>query len=237
MTAFKLILPVLAMAALGGCVVTGGGPRESRDYALSGFDTIRAESGIDVVLSQGPFAVKAEAPEGRLDNIEIEQRGNELRVARKSEMVFFVGNMGKHVVHITAPSFTKVIAAGGADVESSGLQQEALELDASGGADIDFKGLRVTSLSAQVSGGGDIELAGSCTRASISAGGGGDFDGEALDCGEVTASASGGGDIDVRASVSATGTASGGGDVRFYGSAPQFTANESPGGHVSMEGR
>ena len=33
------------------------------------------------------------------------------------------------------------------------------------------------------------------------------------------------------------GTASGGGDVRFYGGAPQFTANESPGGHVSMEGR
>lgn len=236
MKAIILLPAAAALAALGGCVVTGG-PTETRAYVLSGFDTIRADSGINVVLSQGPFAVKAEAPEGGLDRIEVVQEGNELRLSRKPEIVFFIGNMGRHVVYVSAPGYARVTASGGADVEASGLTLDALKLDAAGGGDIDLTGVRIGVLEASASGGGDIDITGSCVTATIETSGGGDFSGEDLDCQTVTASASGGGDIDVGASLSATGKASAGGDVRFFGAPPTFNKDEGAGGDVSLEAR
>lgn len=229
------VLPVAAMSALGGCVVIGG-PTETRDYSNTGFDSIHAASGINVVLSQGPFAVKAEAPEGNLDKILIEQNGSELKVSRKSEISWFGGN-GHYVVNVTAPVITSISASGGADLETSALQAETLALSASGGGDLALKGLRVTTLSASASGGGDIDAAGTCNTATITTSGGGDFDGTQLDCANVTASASGGGDVDVRASASATGDASSGGDIRFIGSPATFNKQESSGGDVSVDAR
>lgn len=236
MKARYLILPVAAMAALGGCVVTGGGPTETRDHAYSGFDSIAASSGIDVVLHQGPFGVKSEAPEGKLDRIVIEQSGNELKVELKSEVVWF-GSSGRYLVTVSAPAFTAITASGGAHVDAAALQADKLALSASGGADIDIKGARIGVLEASVGGGGDIEIAGTCATATLSASGGGDFDGEAFDCDSVTAKAEGGGDIDVGARMTANGSASGGGDVRFLGSPTTFTKDESPGGDVSLQAR
>ncbi|MEQ1784003.1 MAG: DUF2807 domain-containing protein [Hyphomonadaceae bacterium] len=135
------VLPVVAMTALGGCVFIG--PTESRSYNNTGFDSVSASSGINVVLSQGPFAVNAQAPEGNLDKILVEQNGSELKLSRKSEMSWFGGN-GHYVVNVTAPGVTSISASGGADVDSSALQAETLSLSASGGGDIALKGLKIT---------------------------------------------------------------------------------------------
>ncbi len=231
-----LILPVAAMAALGGCIVTGGGPTETRDHSFSGFDSIAASSGIDVVLNQGPFGVRSEAPEGKLDRIVIEQSGNELKIDLKSEIVWF-GSSGRYLVTVSAPAFTAIAASSGADIDAAALEADRLTLSASGGADIDIKGARIGVLEASVEGGGDIEIAGTCTSATLTASGGGDFDGEAFDCDSVIARAEGGGDIDVGARMTANGSASGGGDVRFLGNPTTFTKDESPGGDVSVQAR
>ena len=229
-----LVLTLVAMTALGGCIVIG--PSETRAYSNTGFDSVHAASGINVVLSQGPFAVKAEAPEGNLDKIIVEQNGSELKLSRKSEMSWFGGN-GHYVVNVSAPTITNITASGGADLESHALQADTLSLSASGGGDIDLKGLNVKMLNAAASGGGDIDAAGACGTATISTSGGGDFDGSDLDCANVTASTSGGGDIDVRASASATGDASSGGDIRFIGSPATFNKQESSGGDVSVDAK
>jgi len=167
------VLPLAAMTALGGCIVVGG-PTESGAYNNSGFDSISAASGINVVLAQGPFAVKAEAPEGNLDKITIEQSGSELKLSRKSGMSWFGGN-GHYVVNVSAPAISSISASGGADLETSGLQAETLSLSASGGGDLDLTGLRVTTLNAYASGGGDINATGSCVSATITASGGSDI--------------------------------------------------------------
>lgn len=227
-------VPVAAMAAMGGCVVTDG-PTESRTYTHAGFDRISAGGGIDVVLTQGPFAVSARAPEGNLDKIEIEQRGSELRLARKSDWGWF--SAGKYVVNVSAPAITSINASGGADVDVRGLRGETLALDASGGGDIDLTNLQIGTLSISASGGGDIDLSGSCQTATISTSGGGDVDGENLTCANVTADASSGGDVDVQATLSAAGNASSGGDVRFIGSPTKVTEQESSGGDVSVDAR
>ncbi len=236
MKASFMILPVAAMAALGGCTGMGNGPTETREYSLSGFDSIVAESGIDVVLSQGPtFSVKSEAPEGKLDRIKVEQSGNTLKIDVEHQLTF--GWSGRYQVNVTAPAYASISAAGGADVDAENLTGERLVLSVSGGADIDIKDARIGTLEASASGGGDIEIEGSCTTATLTASGGGNIDGEKLDCDTVTASANGGGDIDVGARVAAKGAASSGGDVRFLGSPSTFTADESSGGDVSVDGR
>ncbi len=235
MKRIAFLLPAAAMTALGGCIIVVG-PSETRTYTNKGFDSIHASSGINVILSQGPFAMQAQAPEGNLDKILIGQTGAELRLSRKSEMSWFGGN-GHFVVNVTAPGITGISASGGADVDSNALQAETLSLSASGGGDLNLKGLKVTMLNASASGGGDIDVAGTCVTATITTSGGGDFNGPALDCTNVTASASGGGDIDVPASASANGDASSGGDIRFIGSPATFTKQESSGGDVSVDAR
>ncbi len=236
MKAISIFLPVAAMAALGGCTVIGNGKTETRDYAFSGFDSISASSGIDVVLTQGAeFSVKSEAPEGKLDRITIEQSGSELKIGIEHEVTF--GWSGRYQVSVSAPSYTAISASGGADVDAAALKTERIALSASGGADIDITGAQIGTLEASVSGGGDIELTGSCTSATLTASGGGNIDGEAFDCDSVTATATGGGDIDVGARMTANGVAGSGGDVRFLGSPATFTADESSGGDVSVDAR
>jgi Putative auto-transporter adhesin, head GIN domain len=225
MKATKAGLPVAALAVLGGCVATNT-RMETRDFAFANFDSISAANGIDVVLSQGPFAVRAEAPEGKLDMIEIEQQGSELRLRRQSELVFF-GVAGRYVVNVTAPGLTAISASGGADVTSSRLTAERLSLNASGGADIEIESLEAGTLSLEASGGGEIGLSGACQSATISASGGGGVEGESLVCASV----------DLQATESADGTASGGGDVRFLGTPAKIVENESSGGSVSVESR
>lgn len=235
MKLFASLLPVVAMTALGGCVVVGG-PTETRSYSNTGFDAIDASAGINVVLSQGPFDVKAQAPEGNVDKIIVEQSGATLKVRRKEEFTWFGGN-GHYVVNVSAPAISKVAVSGGADLETAALQADTLELSATGGGDIDLKGLKVTTLTASTAGGGDISAEGACTTATISASGGGNFDGERLGCVNVTAAASGGGDIDIGASGVASGDASSGGDVRFFGSPGTVNKQESSGGDVTVEAR
>ena len=235
MKAISMILPAAAIAALGGCTVMANGKTETRQHALSGFDSIVASSGIDVVLTEGPFGVTSEAPEGKLDRITIVQSGRELKIDVEHEVT--IGWGGRYQVTVSAPAYTAISASGGADVDAASLQAERLALSVSGGADIDIAGARIGVLEASVSGGGDIDLAGSCTSATLTVSGGGDFDGEKLDCDSVTATATGGGDIDVGARTIANGVAGSGGDVRFLGSPTTFTADESSGGDVSVDAR
>lgn len=237
MTIRTLLLQAMAMASLGGCIVTGSGPRESRDHSFSGFDSIAASSGINVELNQGAaFSVRSEAPEGKLDRISIEQSGSVLRIDLRPEMAWF-GSSGRYVVTVSAPAFTALSVSGGADIDASSLDAERLALAASGGGDINIAGARIGTLEASASGGGEIELQGTCTIATLTTSGGGDIDGEAFTCDNVTAAAAGGGDIDIGARMVANGSANSGGDVHFLGSPATFTADESSGGDVSVDAR
>lgn len=230
------IIPLAAMTAMGGCVVING-KTETRDLDHTGFNSIDASSGINVVVSQGPFAVKTEAPEGKLDRIIVKQDGATLRLSRESDIGWFWGVNGRYLVRVSAPALVSIAASGGADVDGGALQGDSLTLSASGGGDVRLDGLAIGALSASASGGGDIDAAGTCTSATITTSGGGDFNGDRLTCATVTASASSGGDIEVGATTTANGAASGGGDVHFIGSPTNVTKDESSGGDVSVDAR
>ncbi len=225
------IVPVAALAATGACSTYES--VETRTYDLSGFDSISASSGVNVVLKQGPFAINAEGPKSRLDKLVIERDGSQLSISRKPSMNWFGWNMQSDIVTVSAPAYMAIAATGGADVDIGGLNGSALSISASGGADINASGVVVDTLTANVSGGGDLNLTGSCKSLTVEASGGADFGGENLRCDNAVVTASSGSDVDVIVSGSASGNGSSGADIRFHGNPASFQSNESSGADVS----
>lgn len=225
------IVPVAALAATGACSTYE--PIETRAYDLSGFDSISASSGVNVVLKQGPFAINAEGPKSRLDKLIIEREGSQLSISRKPNVTWFGWSMQSDVVTVSAPAYAAIAASGGADVDIGGLNGAALSVSASGGADINAGGVVVETLTANVSGGADLNLTGSCKSLTLDASGGADFGGQNLRCENAIVTASSGSDVDVIVSGSASGNGSSGADIRFHGNPASFESNESSGADVT----
>ena len=246
-------VPAAALAALGGCVVVST-ETVTRNYDIAGFDSVSARSGVNVVLKQGPFDVRAEGPGHRIDKLLIERQGSSLVISREPTVnVGWFNWSDRDVVTVVAPDYALIEASGGADIDVDPLQLDTLDIEAGGGADINADGLRldtlrirasggadvnayrlaITTLDANSSGGADIRVSGDCKSATVSSSGGADFRGEDLRCETATVNASGGGDADLTATASASGRASSGGDVRIHGNPASFQKEESGGGDVT----
>jgi len=227
------LLPAAALAAMGGCVISE--PTETRTFAQSGFDSIDASGGVNLVLRQGAYAINAEGPKSKLDKLVIQQNGPTLSIRREPSMNWLSVNINdRDVVTITAPDYRTITATGGVDIDASGLRLPALSLRIDGGADFDATSFNVDQLTIDSSGGGDIKLVGACKSLTLTATSGSDFDGEIFACETATVSASGGADVDARASLSASGRASSGADISFLGNPAQFTSDQDSGGEVEL---
>ena len=227
------LLPAAALAAMGGCVISE--PAETRTFAQSGFDSIDASGGVNLVLRQGDYAINAQGPKSKLDKLVIEQDGKTLSIRREPSMNWFSVNVSdRDVVTVTAPDYKSVAATGGVDIDASGLRLPVLALKISGGADFDATSFNVDQLIVDSAGGGDVNLAGACKSLKIDASGGADFNGENFACESATISASGGADVDARAALSASGRASSGADVHFLGSPAKFVSDQDSGGEVEL---
>jgi hypothetical protein len=232
----KIITPLLcaaALAATSGCVMTE--TTETRSFNHSGFDAIDASGGVNLVLKQGPFAINAEGPKSKLDKLVIQQQGTTLSIHREHSSFNWFSVSTHDVVTITAPTYTRINATGGVDVETAGLTLAALTLGVTGGADFDADNLQVDQLTVETSGGGDVRVSGACKLATVNASGGADFDGKNFTCQTATVTSSAGADVEINASQTASGDASSGADIRFYGNPTNVTRNESSGGDVEVK--
>lgn len=232
MTMIKWLVPAVAMATAGGCVMTEAS--ETRSFNHTGFDSIDASGGVNLVLKQGPFSINAEGPKSKLEKLVIEQEGTTLNVRRENMSWSWFNVQGRDVVTITAPSFTHVELSGGVDIDADGLNQPALSIKASGGADFNAKRITIGVLSVDNSGGADVNLSGACKSLTVDGSGGADFSSRDLTCEAATVTASGGADADVTVTADANGKASSGGDIRFYGSPATFSKDASSGGDVEL---
>jgi Putative auto-transporter adhesin, head GIN domain len=206
-----------AAATTGGCVV-GGGSVVTRAYNLTGFDSINASGGVNVVLKQGPFSISAEGPQERIDHLIIETSGSMLTIRHETGINFgWFGWSQDEIVTVNAPAYSSIKASGGVDIDGNNLQ--------------------FNDLAVNISGGVDLNLSGACKSLTVDASGGADFGTPDLKCENATVTASGGADVDVSVTGAAKGHASGGGDVRFHGSPATFEKEESGGGDVSVDGR
>lgn len=209
-----IVLPALLAFPLAGCVVgsaTGKTYVDSERHSYAGFDRVDVSAGVETVVSQGPFDVKAEATKGdSFDGLIVEVNGDTLRISRKSQM--FTWDGPQYRVTVSAPAFK--------------------ELEASSGASIRGAKLSLTEVEVGASSGGSVRLDGACTKLELSVSSGGSFDGDELRCDEARVSASSGGSANAFATRIADGEASSGGSVTFYGKPEQFREDSSSGGSV-----
>ncbi len=215
MKALSLIALGLALGATSACAVVE--PIETRTFDVAGFDSITASNGVNVTLKQGPFSVSAEGPKDRLDRLNVERNGSELRIWRDPGMRMNWGIWSQSdMVTIVAPAYTAISASGGVDIDAFGMQLGDVSIRSSGGA--------------------DINISGACKALTLEVSGGADFNGRDLSCETASVSASGGADASVTATANAAGDASGGADINFYGVTGTAIGRASSGADIHFDG-
>lgn len=214
--AFLILLPTLAAFAASGCVVgnANGQPySESLRSSYTGFDRVDSSAGVEVILAQGNFDVKAMSPNSAsLDNLVVEVRGNTLHVGRKQKMMSW-GDNAQYRVNVSAPAYVGFDASSGSSITGSNLQLADVEIDVSSGA--------------------SIELSGACKTLHGDASSGARFTGKDLKCETASVEASSGASAQAFAVSAASGDASSGASVDFYGNPARLDRDESSGGSVS----
>ena len=209
-----IVLPAILAFPLAGCMVGGvDGPAysETQRHSYANFNNVRVSAGVQAVVSQGAFDVKAEVLKGEgFDNLIVEVQGNTLRISRKPLMFGYDGP--QYRVTVSAPAYQLLDASSGASVAGANLSLTDVEVDVSSGA--------------------SIELTGTCKTLKAGVSSGGFFDGAQLRCDTAKVGASSGGTARAFATQLADGNASSGGDVTFSGSPAQLRQDTSSGGSV-----
>ena len=212
-----LVIPAVFATALGGCVVGGAVGQtysESQRHTHSGFSKLDVSAGVEVVLAQGAFDVKAETTEGEgFENLIVEVNGDTLRISRKQTTIFNFSGGPRYRVTVSAPTYLEFDVSSGASLHSDSLKLEAVEIDASSGA--------------------SVQLAGTCTALELDMSSGASFSGDDLRCESADVDASSGASAHAFAARSARGNASSGASVSFSGNPAQLERDTSSGGSVS----
>jgi len=208
------VLPALLAFPLAGCVVgmADGQPySETLRGSYANFDRVDVSAGIETVVSQGPFDVKAEVLKGNgFDLLIVEVVGDTLRISRKPQMFNYDGP--RYRVTVSAPAYK--------------------EFDASSGSRLEGANLSLQAISAGVSSGASMSLTGVCTTLDLDVSSGASFDGEGLRCENAMVDASSGANASAYATQLADGDASSGASVSFHGKPAQFHEDTSSGGSV-----
>lgn len=211
-----IVLPALLAAPLAGCVVgiTNGEPyKEALRGSYTNFTRVDVSAGVETVISQGPFDVKAEIKKGKnFDNLIVEVQGDTLVVSRKSTM-FSWGDGTEYRVAVTAPAYRAFGVSSGASLDGANLSLQDVDVSVSSGASAD--------------------LSGTCGKLDVNISSGARFDGEGLRCGSAKVDASSGASADAFATQEADGSASSGASVTFHGSPAQVHKDSSSGGSVN----
>lgn len=213
-----IVLPAVFAVALGGCVVGGGFDgkpySESQRHTYAGFDKVDVSAGVEVVLAQGPFDVKAETTEGEgFDTLIVEVEGDTLRVTRKQMTMLDFGGGPRYRVTVSAPAYS--------------------DFEVSSGASLHGKGLQLQDVSVDVTSGASVSLEGACTSLDLDMSSGASFNGENLRCDAARVEASSGASAHAWASKRARGEASSGASVSFSGNPAELERDTSSGGSVS----
>jgi hypothetical protein len=241
----------IAAVTMLGIVSPPAAHAETRKFNIQGFNGVSVSAGINVIVSEGAFAISASGSEKALERLVIEKKGDTLVIGRKPNSWRMSGRNERIDVTVSAPAYRLIHASSGSDVSAAGLKMQdmdassssgasldlsgtcrSLEASVSSGADFDARGLACGDISVSVSSGSSADLKGSCSSLKVDVSSGASFDGEELKCETATASASSGGGADVWATRAATGNASSGGAIDVYGKPANLEKSTSSGGSV-----
>lgn len=208
--------------------IKGSGNVIEQNRNLSGFQNVKASSGVDVVLMQGSQdKVVVKADDNLADKITTNVEGNTLVVA--VERNTSIRNAKSFKVLVTVSNLKQIMSSGGSDIYSEGaLRAESLSIKASGGSDVKLD-LNVKELTCDISGGSDANLTGKAQYMNIIARGGSDFEGKDFTVENCKLKVQGGSDAYVYVTGEISMEAHGASDIHYKGD-PKITYQRSSGG-------
>jgi hypothetical protein len=131
---------------------------------LTGFSSIRAQNGWDLILTQGAsWQVQISYPHGMGDRIDTVVRDDVLELNFRPPRGFRllgVGSPGRGSATITMPSLARVQLEGAGTANLSGFEGDRLELSGAGAFSITAQDSRFTHLELSMSGAGEVDLRG-----------------------------------------------------------------------------
>lgn len=208
--------------------IKGSGNVIEQNRNLSGFENVKASSGVDVVLMQGSQdKVVVKADDNLADKITTKVEGNTLVVAVQRNTS--IRNAKSFKVLVTASNLKQILSSGGSDVFSEGaITAESLTIKASGGSDLKLD-LNVKDLTCDISGGSDANLKGKAQYMTVTARGGSDFEGKNFTAENCKLKVQGGSDAYVYVTGEISMEAHGASDIHYKGN-PKITYQRSSGG-------
>lgn len=194
--------------------IKGEGQFLSKDYDLSGFDSIKVEGSYDVTFIQtsGEYGVSVSTYENIFPLIEVSVEGDKLVLSCVDGKPF---RTDKLEVIVKAPMLIDVTVEGSADLIMNGFTSDKdLKLLVMGAGDFKLTGVTCKEISLEVNGAGDLDVKQlSCDSAKIQVNGAGDVDADFVRADEVKVGVAGAGDVklsgtagDVSCSISGVGS-------------------------------
>lgn len=180
--------------------VQPSGVSGTRNYDVTDFTAVDLRGSDDVEVSIGSgFAVRAEGDTAILDRLEIEKRGDTLRIGRKGNSWGWSGNDKGVKVYVTMPRVAAASVAGSANMTIERAEGD-FKGSIAGSGNLNVADLRGSAVDLSIAGSGDLTAAGVAQTLSMSIAGAGDIEAPALKAGEANVSIAGSGNV--RAAVS-----------------------------------
>ncbi len=201
--------------ATGGTVSATG---NSAEFRLEGFDEVSLRGPDDVVVAIGnEFSVRAEGDPQALEQLEIDVRGDTLRVGRKHSAI--PGGTARATVYVTMPEIAGASIGGSGDMAIDTVEAESFAASVGGSGNLAIASLRASRVAFDVAGSGSIEAAGSTHAVSTNIAGSGNIGIGELRTGTLDASIAGSGDVEAYATEAVEASIMGSGNVTVRGGA------------------
>jgi hypothetical protein len=194
---------------------------ETREFDLSGFDTVSVSEGIGAIVTEGAaFAIEAESRNSdHLDRLEVEVRNDQLTLGMEDRRFRWFESGGSSVtVRISMPVLAGAEVSSGASLSADRISGDALELAASSGATMEIATLEGGDVTASATSGAEIEIgSGVCDALDADTSSGAVLKMSDVVCADVVVSASSGARAEVQATTGLDASASSGGFLRIHG--------------------
>jgi hypothetical protein len=152
MLGLLVLIGGLMLSACGDFV--GSGKMATEDRTVSSFNEVEISGlGKAIITQGGTAALRIEADDNVIGNIESKIEGSRLKIGFKNGMNLTTARI---TYYITAPNLTAIETSGAASIEADALTTSSLRVKVSGAGDVRLGG-KADSLDLQMSGAGSLK--------------------------------------------------------------------------------
>lgn len=221
--AFGLLAATVALAACNHASGEDAGPNVSRNFQVSGFNSLEVAGPYEVQVRTGSGpSVSANGPQKMIDHLVVEVKGDKLLIHPEAQRGFHFGwhYNGKVHVEVTVPQLAGAAIAGSGDIHVNEVKGSAFEGSVAGSGSLGLDTVDVQTLKLSIAGSGDVKAAsGRAQNVKYEIGGSGDIDAKGVEAQTADVSIAGSGSVAAHATGTANVDIMGSGDVDMTGGA------------------